>query len=108
LFVLKGRSRGFGFVTYEDAEHAQRAVDQMNMTDLDGRTIRVDLAQDKPREGRGEGRGDRDAYRPRRDGGRRDDYRREDRREDRRDDRKDRGRSGERYERSDRDRRDRY
>lgn len=42
-----GRSRGFGFVTFADAEDASHALQKMNGTDLDGRTIRVDLATDK-------------------------------------------------------------
>ena len=51
-----GRSRGFGFVTFEDAEAADKAIAAMNDTDLDGRTIRVNEAQDKRRNGGG-GRG---------------------------------------------------
>ena len=50
-----GRSRGFGFVTFTDAESAKAAL-ALNGTDLDGRTIRVDLATDK-REGGGGGGG---------------------------------------------------
>ena len=52
-----GRSRGFGFVTFEDAEAADKAIAAMNDTDLDGRTIRVNEAQDKRRNGGGGGRG---------------------------------------------------
>jgi RNA recognition motif-containing protein len=60
-----GRSRGFGFVTFEDEAAAQAALDGMNGRDLDGRTLRVDMASDQsPRRrgpggngGRGEGRG---------------------------------------------------
>lgn len=44
-----GRSRGFGFVTFEDDESADKAVAALNGTDLDGRTIRVDVAQAKER-----------------------------------------------------------
>ncbi|MCU0305148.1 MAG: RNA-binding protein [Thermoanaerobaculales bacterium] len=63
-----GRSRGFGFVTFADDEGADKAVAALNNTELDGRTIRVDVAQDKRREGgggggRGRGRGrDRDDF----------------------------------------------
>lgn len=41
-----GRSRGFGFVTFVQKEDAQNAIDQMNGTELDGRTIRCDFAQE--------------------------------------------------------------
>ena len=44
-----GRSRGFGFVTYQDASSATRAVEELNGSTLDGRSIRVDLANDRPR-----------------------------------------------------------
>jgi len=52
-----GRSRGFGFVTFEDDEAADKAVAALNGTDLDGRTIRVDVAQAKQRSGGGGGGG---------------------------------------------------
>ncbi len=41
-----GRSRGFGFVTFEDDSAAKSSL-ELNGTDLDGRTIRVDLATEK-------------------------------------------------------------
>ena len=44
-----GRSRGFGFVTFGDAEAATAAIAAMDGSELDGRTIRVNLAEDKPR-----------------------------------------------------------
>jgi RNA recognition motif-containing protein len=44
-----GRSRGFGFVTFADASAASAAIDAMNGQNLDGRTIRVNFAEDKPR-----------------------------------------------------------
>ena len=56
------RSRGFGFVTFEDDEAADKAVAELNGTELDGRTIRVDVAQAKERNrggGGGGGGGDR-------------------------------------------------
>lgn len=52
-----GRSRGFGFVTFEDDEAADKAIAALNGTELDGRTIRVDVAQAKQRSGGGGGRG---------------------------------------------------
>ncbi|MGE0792306.1 MAG: RNA-binding protein [Sandaracinaceae bacterium] len=52
-----GRSRGFGFVTFADAAAARQAVQEMNGSDLDGRTVNVDIAQE--RGGRGGGGGGR-------------------------------------------------
>ena len=51
-----GRSRGFGFVTFADDEAADKAIAALNQSELDGRNIRVDVAQDKDR--------DRDGGRP--------------------------------------------
>jgi len=48
-----GRSRGFGFVTFTEEGSVQSAIDEMNGTDLDGRTIRVDQAQERSRGGGG-------------------------------------------------------
>jgi len=55
-----GRSRGFGFVTFEDDEAADKAMAALNGTELDGRTIRVDVAQakERPRGGGGYRGGD--------------------------------------------------
>nr|XP_061795248.1 cold-inducible RNA-binding protein A-like [Nerophis lumbriciformis] len=39
-----GRSRGFGFVKYENMEDAKDALEAMNGKTLDGRSIRVDEA----------------------------------------------------------------
>ena len=47
-----GRSRGFGFVTFVDEANNQKAVDQLNGQELDGRAITVTVArprEDKPR-----------------------------------------------------------
>jgi len=52
-----GRSRGFGFVTFDDDEAADKAIAALNDSELDGRTIRVDVAQDKRRDNRGGGGG---------------------------------------------------
>ena len=44
-----GRSRGFGFVTFSDSASANTAAEGMNGASLDGRSLRVDLAQDRRR-----------------------------------------------------------
>ena len=55
-----GRSRGFGFITFEDTEAADKAISEMNGTSLDGREITVNEAQDKRRDdNRGGGGGGR-------------------------------------------------
>ncbi|XP_015250221.1 PREDICTED: embryonic polyadenylate-binding protein-like isoform X2 [Cyprinodon variegatus] len=41
----KGRSRGFGFVNYSHHEDAQKAVDEMNGKEINGKTIYVGRAQ---------------------------------------------------------------
>src|SRR5665648_176150 len=45
-----GRSKGFGFVEFTDEANNQKAVDELDGKDLDGRTINVSLA--KPKEDR--------------------------------------------------------
>jgi len=52
-----GRSRGFGFITFVNGDDADRAVAEMDGTELDGRTIRVNEAQAKKPGGGGGGRG---------------------------------------------------
>ncbi len=53
-----GRSRGFGFVTFANDEGAISAVSEMNGAQLDGRTIRVNEAENQvQRRGGGGGRG---------------------------------------------------
>lgn len=47
-----GRSKGFGFVEFVNEADNQKAVDQLDGKDLDGRTISVGLArpkEDRPR-----------------------------------------------------------
>lgn len=41
------RSRGFGFVTFENAEDAKRAVEELSNSVLDGKTISVDIAKER-------------------------------------------------------------
>lgn len=58
-----GRKRGFGFVEMSSEDEAQAAVNALNGSEVDGRTIVVDIARERaPREGgfnRGGGGGDR-------------------------------------------------
>jgi RNA recognition motif-containing protein len=42
-----GRSRGFGFVTYSTEQEANAAVEVMNATTLDGRQIKVAIAEER-------------------------------------------------------------
>lgn len=49
-----GRPRGFGFVEMSNAD-AQRAIESLNGYSMNGRPLRVNEAQDKPRTGGGGG-----------------------------------------------------
>ena len=49
------RSRGFGFVEMSSEEEAQKAIDSLNESDLDGRSLTVNEA--RPQENRGGGGG---------------------------------------------------
>jgi RNA recognition motif-containing protein len=51
-----GRSRGFGFVSFAEDEDARKAIEMMHQSQLDGRTINVNEAQERGGGGRG-GRG---------------------------------------------------
>ena len=55
---MSGRSKGFGFVEFENEDDNQKAVDQLNGKDLDGRAIAVSIArpkEDRPQGGNGGG-----------------------------------------------------
>ncbi|KAL6893742.1 hypothetical protein ACP4OV_007840 [Aristida adscensionis] len=63
LDKFSGRSRGFGFVTFDEKKAMEDAIEGMNGLDLDGRAISVDKAQPQ---GAGRDRnGDRDYDRER-------------------------------------------
>lgn len=52
---MTGRSRGFGFVEFEDDSAADAAIAKMNNADVDGRNIVVNEArpkEDRPRDNR--------------------------------------------------------
>lgn len=53
-----GRSKGFGFVEFEDEANNQKAIDQLDGKELDGRAIAVSVA--RPREERPRDGGNRD------------------------------------------------
>jgi RNA recognition motif-containing protein len=57
-----GQSRGFGFVEMGTGGEAQKAIDSLNGTQLDGRTLTVNEAKPMARRDNGDGGG--------RDGGR--------------------------------------
>lgn len=57
-----GRSRGFGFVEMPNDEEGQKAIDQVNGTDFEGKTLTVNVARPKterPSGGGGYGGGNR-------------------------------------------------
>ncbi|KAH9566226.1 hypothetical protein CY35_04G120200 [Sphagnum magellanicum] len=51
------RSRGFGFVTFADEKAMNEAIERMNGTELDGRSITVNQAQSRGGSGGGGGGG---------------------------------------------------
>ena len=44
---FSGKSRGFGFVEMPDDEAAQKAIDELNGAEVDGRTIVVNKAEER-------------------------------------------------------------
>lgn len=62
-----GRSRGFGFVEMSNDSEAQMAIESLNGADLDGRSLKVNVA--RPREERGGGNRSRYGNRSRDRGG---------------------------------------
>lgn len=48
-----GRSRGFGFVSMPEREHAAAAIETLNRQEFDGRTLVVNEARPKNRDGGG-------------------------------------------------------
>ena len=52
-----GRSRGFGFVEMSSEEEAQTAIDSLNGTDLEGRSLTVNEARPQENGGGGSGGG---------------------------------------------------
>jgi RNA recognition motif-containing protein len=54
---MTGQSRGFAFVTMGSPAEAQNAIQAMNGTNLDGRPLRVNEAEERPQRGGGGGGG---------------------------------------------------
>ena len=54
-----GRSRGFGFVKMRDDNAGRTAIEQLNGTEMDGRSIVVNEAKPRTDRGGGGGRGPR-------------------------------------------------
>jgi RNA recognition motif-containing protein len=52
---MTGQSRGFCFVEMATPEGAEKAIADLNGQDFEGRSLRVDLAQERPRGGGGGG-----------------------------------------------------
>ena len=64
---MTGKPRGFGFITMSTPEEAQKAIDSLNGTELDGRALTVNIA--RPREERPGGGGGRREFGGGRGGG---------------------------------------
>jgi len=64
---MTGQARGFGFVEYDNAADAQRAIEALDGQVLNGRTLNVTIARERPAGGpRGGGGG---GFAPRSGGG---------------------------------------
>ena len=50
-----GRSRGFGFVEMPNDTEGQKAIDELNETDFEGKTINVNVARPKMERSNGGG-----------------------------------------------------
>lgn len=60
-----GQSRGFGFVEMSSGGEAQKAIESLNGTQIDGRTLTVNEAKPMARRDNGGGGGGRDGGRNR-------------------------------------------
>ena len=53
------RCKGFGFITFKNDEDAQKAIEEADGGELDGRPIKVNEAKDKNYKGKGRGGGNK-------------------------------------------------
>ncbi|HOC29831.1 MAG TPA: RNA-binding protein [Treponemataceae bacterium] len=64
--IIKDRytqqSKGFGFVEMADAQAAEAAIATLNNQEFEGRRLRVNVAENKPRESRPRFNNDRGGY----------------------------------------------
>lgn len=44
-----GRSKGFGFAEFDSADAMNKAIEELDGSDFQGRNLRVNVAQDRPR-----------------------------------------------------------
>lgn len=56
---VTGQSRGFGFVTMASRDQAESAMQAMNGSELDGRALKVNEAEERPGGGGGRAGGNR-------------------------------------------------
>ena len=54
---MTGQSRGFCFVEMATSEGAEKAINELNGQDFEGRALRVDVAQERPARSGGGGGG---------------------------------------------------
>src|SRR2546428_5870350 len=57
-----GRPRGFAFVEFASDEDAAKAIEKFNGHELNGRALRVNAAEDRPRGGSGYRGGQRNSF----------------------------------------------
>ena len=55
--AYSGRSKGFGFIEMESEDEAQKAISELNGTEIGGRTLKVSEALDNRERGGGGGGG---------------------------------------------------
>src|SRR6266567_1662433 len=56
---MTGKPRGFGFITMSTPEEAQKAIESLNGTELDGRALTVNIARPREERSGGASRGPR-------------------------------------------------